>query len=846
MTLVEGIEPKLRFLRETTVLAGLSEKLLRATAEAMRPVQYAAGDPIIHEGESGQALFVVAEGSAEVRVRTAGGHGATVATLGRSDCFGEMSLLSGEAASADVVAVEGTTCLMLDRDAFDRLVEANPQILHAFVRMVIRRLNTTTAAMAAEREKGEALTSFLQQASPAELELLGRDKAIRALDGKTAELARGTEPILIQGERGTGKELVARIIHSRSARKSGPLLSINCAGIAENRWGDPLFGPRVGGGERGGAVSYLDLARGGTLLLKNIERLPPSFGIRLLHFIATGQTPAGERPDVRILATTAQRLEELARSGTIPADLERTFSRGLLTLPPLRDRKRDIPLLARTFVTRYAARHGRKVLDLEDAGVTRLVSYDFAAGNVRELERAIERAVLIAEGETISADEIFLRLPPHDSGWRFNLLRFPRGLVDLALRAYPGPIRAASAFVFATLLAFCFFGPRDARTNLGAIAGWSIWWPAMGLSFVIAGRSWCALCPLSVPGSVAQRFVNLRLEIPRWIKRHDRHLALAGFFLIILVEEVLELRQSPRATGVLLLAIAGLAFVASLLYPRRSWCRHLCPLGGFAGVGATGAVLELRPTPDICSAQCRDHACYRGNGRTPGCPMFQHLMFVESSRDCILCLDCVRACPNGSPQLNLRAPARELRAPSGASHGTEEFTTMLGGIVLALAFLGRVERGVSWPLGQALAMTARPAFVSLLLVVGAGLPLLALRLFRRRLSGADGAITAHFDRLAAAALPAVGATFASLQLSFVPGLAKLTGALVYGSGPSTVIRFGLLGLAQLVLVLAGTLVAAYTLFHLNESAPEGAKPGLGASLLLLGTYAAAFLCLSIS
>ena len=102
-------------------------------------------------------------------------------------------------------------------------------------------------------------------------------------------------------------------------------------------------------------------------------------------------------------------------------------------------------------------------------------------------------------------------------------------------------------------------------------------------------------------------------------------------------------------------------------------------------MGATGAVLELRPTPDICVAQCHDHTCYKGSDRVSGCPMFQHLMFVDSSRNCVLCLDCVRSCPNGSPQLNLRAPARELRAPRGSTPGTDEFTAMLGGLVAALA-----------------------------------------------------------------------------------------------------------------------------------------------------------------
>ncbi len=823
----ETVEARERFLEQATPLASLPDDLLRITAAAMRARDFAPGELIIRAGEPGRALYVLASGSAEVRVSTESGGTATVVRMGRGECFGEMSLLSGDDASADVQACEGTTCLVLEREAFEGLVLEHPGLLRAFVRLVTRRLHTTTAAMATAREKGEQLTRFLREADARELELLGRDKAVKALEAAILELASQQRPVLIQGEPGTGKELVARIMHFRGARREGPLLSVDCAEIVATHWGDHLFGPCVRTADRSGVVSYVDLASGGSLLLKNIERLPPAVAERLARFLAGGALPSGERPDVRILATVASRSPALDAGGALAPELARSFAGAVLRVPPLRERKRDVPLLAARFLEQHAERHGKTIREIEAAGLTRLVSHDYLSGNVRELEEVIERAVILAEAETIKAEEIFLGLPPRDEGWRFNLLRLPRGLVTLALRLYPRPLRAAAALGLAGIVLACFLGPADPRRNLGTILGWGLWWPALAVSFVFAGRSWCAICPLSVPGSLAQRLLSLRLTVPAWVKEHGNRLAMAGFFLIVLVEELSAMRESPRATGILLLVIVGFALLASVLFPRRSWCLHLCPLGGLAGVGATGAVLELRPTPDICMAQCHDHTCYKGSDRASGCPMFQHLMFVDSSRNCVLCLDCVRSCPNGSPQLNLRAPARELRAPRGSAPGTDEFTVMLGGLVAALSvvrFLDLHAVGAWTRLSETI---GRAALVALLLLAGAALPLVAQLAWRLRLRArADGAAVAHFDRAAAAWLPAVGAAFAGLQLSFVPGLASLLAAIGPAPAASGGLRVAILAALQIAVMAAGTLVSGYSLYRLSRQAPPAVAAGL--------------------
>ncbi len=547
---------------------------------------------------------------------------------------------------------------------------------------------------------------------------------------------------------------------------------------------------------------------------------------------------------MRILATLAQRSARRDAVALAP-ELARAFSGTVLQVPPLRERKRDLPLLAARFLDRHGRRHGKQVQEIEPAGITKLVSHDYAAGNVRELEEAIERAVILSEGETIRAEEIFLGSPPRDHGWRFNLLRLPRPLVDSVLRLYPGPLRALAAFGLLAILLSCFFGPADPRRNLGTLLGWSLWWPAMALSFVFAGRSWCAICPLSVPGSLAQRALNFKLTLPRWLKTQGDRIAMGGFLLIVLVEQLTAMRESPRATGVLLLVIVGLAFVTAVLFPRRTWCLHLCPLGGLAGVGATGAVLELRPTPDICAAQCHEHTCYKGSERASGCPLFQHLMFLDSSRNCVLCLDCVRSCPNGSPQLNLRAPARELHAPAGSTPGTAEFTVLLGGLVLALAALRFLDQRAGGAWASLAVAIGRRTLVAATLLAGAALPLLGRLLLRRRLRG-DGAAALRFDRNLAAWLPAVGAGFAGLQLGFVPGLPSLLAAIGPGPAPQGGIRFGVLAALQVLVMVAGTLVSGYTLYRLTRQAPAGGGTGLPLRLGALAMASGSMLVLLLA
>jgi transcriptional regulator with AAA-type ATPase domain len=805
-------------LRASDVWATLSDAALRAVAAAMQPARYPAGDLIIRQGEAGRHLHVLTGGDAEVRVHTAGGV-VTVATMTAGACFGEMSLLSGDVTSADVVAKTDCDTLTLERPAFEALVAGQPQLLREFVRMVSRRLRESNVAMGAARRKEKDLTRFLQDASAERgAELLGKSPALRALRRQIEVCAASDAPVLIQGEPGTGKELIARLIHFRGPRREGPLLSANCEQIVETPWGDKLFGDyrgAVDGQGQAPAVSYLDLASGGTIVLKDIDSLPRSIQERLAAFVAGGQ---GTSPvDVRVIATSRQRLGDAGAASALSLSpgLSEVFTARTLAVPPLRDRKRDIPELAVHFARKHAQRLDKPAPTLDSQALSKLVTFDYPNGNVRELEEAIHRAVVLADGDRIDAEVVFLGQPAAPSRWAFNLLTLPGPAVRTALRVFPRTLQVLIGAAFAFILYGAWFAPHGPAGSWSTTLVWSVWWPALVLSFFFAGRSWCAVCPMSSVASATQRLFNLKWRTPAWLKRHDTAIFMAGFFIIVWAEEASGMRHSARATGVLLGSILLGAVVTSALLPRRAWCRYLCPLGGFAGLCSMSGLVELRPTADICAAKCSDHSCFKGEGGSDGCPMFNHVMFVDSNRHCVLCLDCLRICPNDSPQLNLRLPALELLTMRDEHSTVGRLTGLLAGLLVALVLLRHWE-GRGTGAGQLL-RDHHFLFVTGVLASAAALSQVALWWRARRVGrAADPAAEGRFWQKVTAWVPVVTAGFVAHQLNFIPGLDGLrviVGRSGLGSAASPGMSFAILPAAQALILCTGLVVTAVVLWR---------------------------------
>lgn len=818
-------DQQLEFLKRSALWADLSEEDLRVVSVAMQYIKYSKGELIIRQGELGSHLSVLTAGMAEVRVHVhaEGGTVVTVATFRPGDCFGEMSLLTGDAASADVVAIEESETLRLNRGDFNALVAANPSLLRELVRMISRRLSATDVAVGVAREKEQDITRFLQEEKSEQYSIMaGKDRSLKELQQRIEKQACLDTTLLIQGGRGTGKELVARMTHFRGPRKDGPLLSTDCGQITETQWGDQLFGDYYIKETRRQhrAVCYMDLAHGGTLMLKNIDLLPPAVQERLGNFLKE-KPGTQERPhsDVRIIATCRDNLADMATTGLMSPVLAEALLENVITVPLLRDRKRDIPELANHFMRKHAQRLNKQVDTLDDQAIIKLVSYDYMIANVQELEESIERAVILTDGATINAEEIFLGPPPDMRPQGFNLLNLPTPVVRFILRIFPGFFRGLSAAIFAFILYQCFLAPAGKDGNLGTTLVWGVWWPALALSFFFVGRAWCAICPMASAGVIAQRITKKERLIPAWLKEYDVYVVMGGFFSIIWVEEVTGMRYAPVATGFLLLAILTGALIISILFPRRTWCRHLCPLGGFAGLCSTSALVELRPTRDICTAKCTEHSCYKGGKERHGCPMFQHVMFVDSNRYCVLCMDCVRNCPNSSPQLNVRIPARELWTSLSYRPEIGQFVALLLGLLVAQIFIKHWEQQPH-RLAPYLLDQYRFAFLTGTLTLGAALPLLGLWLASRRLGRSPNpADRALFWQKMTAWAPLLAAGYVCHQLANIPGADRLQMTLGYQSPEGNVVHaipFSLLFTMQFGILTVGLLITVGVLSKLTQ------------------------------
>ena len=257
--------------------------------------------------------------------------------------------------------------------------------------------------------------------------MIGASAALRKVD-QHIDLVAGTDAsVLITGETGTGKELVARAIHERSRRSRGPLVKVNCSAIPETLFESEFFG-HVRGAFTGALrekPGRFELAHGGTLVLDEIGEVPLAMQPKLLRALQEKEVErVGDvrprRVDVRIVAATNRDLRADVECGRFRADLYYRLSVFPIRNPALRERREDIPLLARHFVREAARRMGCSAPSVTDAALRQLASRDWP-GNIRELQNAVERAVILARGGPIrfdidAAEEIPHRSPPRPPG----------------------------------------------------------------------------------------------------------------------------------------------------------------------------------------------------------------------------------------------------------------------------------------------------------------------------------------------------------------------------------------------------------------------------------------------
>ncbi|BAD39423.1 sigma-54-dependent transcriptional regulator [Symbiobacterium thermophilum IAM 14863] len=323
----------------------------------------------------------------------------------------------------DVLASR-TPLLGVRTRVFDHVVVSNIVPVYHQGRMVgaVSVFRDITEVLALSRQLDEArntidlLRENLTAAPVAEDGvIIGQSPAAQRMYLTARKAATVDSPVLIEGESGTGKEVMARLIHNRSARRSQPLIAVNCAAIPGTLLESELFGYEEGaftGSRKGGRPGLFQLADGGTLFLDEIGDMDPGLQAKLLRALQSGEIrrvggTTVQKVNVRIISATNQNLAQLVREKRFREDLYYRLRVIHLVLPPLRERRADLPLFLEHAMRRVCERLGRPPARFSPAALRALMAYPFP-GNIRELENVVEQAVVLAEGDVIDVGD----LPP--------------------------------------------------------------------------------------------------------------------------------------------------------------------------------------------------------------------------------------------------------------------------------------------------------------------------------------------------------------------------------------------------------------------------------------------------
>jgi len=502
-------------------------------------------------------------------------------------------------------------------------------------------------------------------------------------------------PVLISGEPGLEKDNIAALIHFGSPQRRQLLVRLDGATLRPD--GSTLFGTASSGGEG----SLLAALAGGSLLIDKLDQVPAPLQPTLLELARSGRwcAPGPDSPQRHF----SGRVYFTAEAAMPAFDACCT----LIRVPPLRVRRQDLGEWLRYGVRQRARRLGwDRLPDVSDGVVKRLQNHDFP-NNLRELDALIYRALQQARrqgGDAVMAAGPGPVLLPDDVFWtssratprRFDLWRWKPALREWmrSPRLWNGLLFGLVSWVFVLVNLWLWMGPQDRQHNGGLNLFWAWWWPLILLAYPLVGRLWCAVCPFMVWGEIAQRLARALGWQPRpWprgdLDRWTSPTLAAGFAAILLWEELGNLENTAWLSSALLLLITAGAVVCSLVFEKRFWCRHLCPVGGMNGLFAKLSILELRAEAGTCSGSCSSYGCFKGGPAvgegmaTRGCPLATHPAHLIDNRNCVLCLTCAQACPHRSVQLRLRPPAadlqREMDPPSGEPG---LILVLLGGVCL--------------------------------------------------------------------------------------------------------------------------------------------------------------------
>jgi transcriptional regulator with PAS, ATPase and Fis domain len=402
-------------MQRVSVLRRLPLGELDRLVSQSRLLRFRAGERLIEQGCRGEEVFLIVEGVVAVHRELSKQEQRVIATRGEGDWVGEMALIEDLPRSASVTAESDVQVLCIPRRAFLEVVTGNSAAAVDLLRAMSARLRESDAAqIEILQRKNERLVKSNRRLSRENRRLQGELDERFSFEsfigtGRSAERVRKAGqhaaesdlPILLLGETGTGKELLARAIHGASERRSGAFVAVNCALFTETLLESELFGHVRGAftGATGEKPGLVEAAHGGTLFLDELADMPLPVQAALLRFLDFHEfRRLGEievrRVDVRVIAATHSDLDEAVRSGRVRRDLYYRLDVFRIELPPLRERREDIPVLTDHCARRTAERLGCSPLEFEPTAVEAFSAHDFP-GNVRELQNEVDRLMAV-------------------------------------------------------------------------------------------------------------------------------------------------------------------------------------------------------------------------------------------------------------------------------------------------------------------------------------------------------------------------------------------------------------------------------------------------------------------
>ena len=653
------MKEKFHLLSEVPFLADLSQQDRIECAHEFHWEIYPKGAVLIEAGKKPAAVYILEEGKLDSEDKV----------------LGMVSLVTGKAATETIRSLEPVRLLTIKAEDFARILLRWPQIYGTIIGNLTDNLAETHQMLSASRYK-EVLRSAIQLTRYKDkfYGIWGSVKTTHEVERLFKKLQQTEGHLLIRGERGTGRQMVAWYAHQQLFGEAAPFVVLNGQRF-EQQWGYLLKEEKKAAESSYAAFTFEDIAAGGTLFIQEIDQITPELQIRLAQVLGTAHHSC--------LVIGSIQEDNKHKDPQLMPELAACFEHSY-SIAPLRERKRDIPIIAQGIVESLAQKHQRKVPVLTSEATQLLLSHNYRQGNVTELIQVMERAFFLADQDVIGLEQIFFGPTAEKIGSKINLLQWGFFKSLFKSRKLLHSLQWISAVLFLLLIVGLVFLPQLPLTMKVFVLVWGLWWPSLAILSPLLGRLWCTFCPFSKIMEFVQDRYHPKRPLPALFVKYDYLMVSVLFALIFWAEIFTGMRSHMLFTALLLLVIQGLAIIVSVLYPRHAWCRHFCPLGGFIGTASIGSLLEVRADAAVCLNKCTTFDCYVGRDGVKGCPMSQHLPYLDNNLDCKLCFKCVSNCQHENVQVNLRVPAREVWHLTRVNQGYAVFIGMLMGILFPI------------------------------------------------------------------------------------------------------------------------------------------------------------------